>query len=98
MSKRRKRARHNQPKRTVTVVCRDCHVKSELSVREWFAASRARCPACGGTVNRPRDERGPKKADGLAGEKSPPIGSTVRAMPASSEISPAMGDTAKDWR
>jgi hypothetical protein len=39
-----------------------------------------------------------READGLAGEKSPPIGSTVRAMPASSEISPAMGDTAKDWR
>jgi ribosomal protein S27E len=86
----RTRAARKHRKRTITVICRDCHLQSELSAKQWYAASRARCPACGGTINRPRDMRGPKKkADGLAGAKSPPVGSTVRAMPASSEISPS---------
>jgi len=57
MSKKNKKKKSAPRKQTTTVVCRDCGLKVELTSRERYAASRPRCTACGGPVNRPRDMR-----------------------------------------
>jgi len=74
--------------------CRDCHRKIEFKTggekRTYEAAMKLtkKLLQDRGRWDLHKKPRPTKKADGLAGEKSPPVGSTVRAMPASSEISP----------
>ena len=49
MPKKRRR------KRTTTMVCSACGVKTEIKANELHAAKRPQCSACGGTLNRPKD-------------------------------------------
>jgi len=52
------RKQNNACRRGTNVVCQDCGKESRMSPRQRYGASRARCPFCGGTVNRPKDIEG----------------------------------------
>jgi DNA-directed RNA polymerase subunit RPC12/RpoP len=48
--------KHKARKRTTTCVCSSCGKQSERMARELYGTARLRCEACGGPINRVRDE------------------------------------------